>query len=177
MEASHATTTPSSIPYPVAFNHVGLNVPDLDEALAWYQRIFGFKVLLGPYEVEGNVGLPGQIYVDIAGPTMRRTRVAQVAMGNGVGLELFQFLDPETTAPAPIADLFYKPGPWHLSFTHPDVEGLLALILANGGSSISQVWRPIEGKDEFKLVYCYDPFGNVLELFSHSYEQMLANRG
>ncbi|NVO32257.1 VOC family protein [Hymenobacter lapidiphilus] len=162
--------------YPVAFNHVGLNVPDLDQALAWYQQLFGFTVLMGPYEVEGQAGLAGQIYVDIAGATMRKTRVAQVAMGNGIGLEMFQFLDPATPAASPIEELYYKPGPWHLAFTHPDVEGLLARILAAGGRPISQVWSPIQDQDQFKLVYCYDPFGNVLELFSHSYEQMLANR-
>jgi hypothetical protein len=127
--------------------------------------------------VEAHQGQFGAVFADIAGPSLKKVKLAQIATGNGVGFEMFQFLDPATTAPPPLDSYYYKPGPWHISLTHPDVEGLLGKILASGGKQVSKVWEVMPGQPLFKLVYCTDPFGTTLEIMSTSYEQMLSNRG
>ncbi|WP_414224112.1 VOC family protein [Cupriavidus necator] len=38
MSSSHSETR-----VPRAFNHVGLTVPDIDRAIAWYGAVFGFQ--------------------------------------------------------------------------------------------------------------------------------------
>ena len=48
-------------------------------------------------------------------------------------------------------------------------------IVEAGGKQRSQVWTVFEGED-VQVCYCEDPFGNVLEIISHRYEQIFANR-
>ena len=45
-------------------------------------------------------------------------------------------------------------------------------VSSEGRSQIDVEFIP--GTDR-KLCYCEDPFGNVIEIFSHSYEQTFAN--
>ncbi|MEE8173530.1 MAG: hypothetical protein V3T62_11425, partial [Alphaproteobacteria bacterium] len=59
---------------------------------------------------------------------------------------------------------------------HPDVDAKVQEIVDNGGLKRSQVWRLFPDED-IKVCYCEDPYGNVLEILSHRYEQVLANRG
>ena len=55
-----------------------------------------------------------------------------------------------------------------------DIDRLVARIVAEGGKQRTDVWAFVPGTDR-KLCYCEDPFGNVIEIFSHSYEQTFAN--
>ena len=94
--------------YPVSVNHIGLNVPDLEKAIEWYTNTMGFRVILGPYEVEANVGQFGAIFSDIAGASLKKVKLAQVATGNGVGFEMFQFVEPKTEK-FPALETYGKP--------------------------------------------------------------------
>jgi hypothetical protein len=47
-------------------------------------------------------------------------------------------------------------------------------IVANGGRQRVPVFTFVPGRP-FKLVYCEDPWGNVLEIMSHSYAEVFAN--
>ena len=92
---------------------------------------------------------------------------------NGVGLELFQFLDP------PVIDSqdnfrYYETGIFHLCVTDPDLEGLVARIVEHGGRQRTKIWQFLEGRP-CRLVYCEDPFGNIVEALSHSYAETFAN--
>ena len=69
---------------------------------------------------------------------------------------------------------YWKHGYWHICFTDPEIDALVARIVAAGGKQRTDVWAFIPGTDR-KLCYCEDPFGNVIEIFSHTYEQTFAN--
>jgi catechol 2,3-dioxygenase-like lactoylglutathione lyase family enzyme len=42
------------------FNHVGIGVADVDAAVEWYARVFGLKLVLGPFDVRTDTGPSGQ---------------------------------------------------------------------------------------------------------------------
>ncbi len=156
---------------PRALNHVGLTVPDIERAIAWYGEMFGFRLIMGPRVLAPgahSTAETGKIF----GGEFRKALQAHLVTANGVGLELFQFVEPPTETPGDNME-YWKVGVFHLCFTDPDIEGLARRIAETGGKQRTPVWNFIPGTDR-KLVYCEDPFGNIIELFSHSYEQTFA---
>lgn len=51
-----------------ALDHVGISVPDIDAALAWYRDVLGCYVLMEPMEAVADESHFGQIVGDIFGP-------------------------------------------------------------------------------------------------------------
>lgn len=39
---------------PLAFNHIGLTVPDIFAAIDWYKKVFGFSHVMGPRLLEAD---------------------------------------------------------------------------------------------------------------------------
>ncbi|MEZ4334343.1 MAG: VOC family protein [Myxococcota bacterium] len=147
-------------------NHVGLSVPDLDAALAWYRNVLGFRLLTPPVEMRADDPGLGPALAAMLGPEVKAFRMAHLTMGNGVGLQVFEFQAPRAET--------YADGdaPWRGGFTHicveaPDIEALAESIAANGGVR-SAVFRSIPGKP-YAAAYCRDPWGHVIEINSHGY--------
>lgn len=161
----------SEQPYPRGLAHVGLTVSDIEEAVDWYQDVFGFNHILGPETVE-NEGFFGDQVTDLLGE-FEVMKIAHLSTGNQIGIELFEFEDTEgKNNPDP-----HAPGLFHLSIIDPDVEGLAKRIDENGGDAYSDVWGVNERDDDYKLAYCKDPWGNMIEVFSHSNERIYSNLG
>lgn len=155
-------------------SHVGLCVSDLDQAVDWYTQVMGCTVIIGPMEMVADGTYNGRICTDIFGADFRHARMIHLATGNGVGLELFQFIDPPPP-PHPTNGPYPNSGISHICVVDPDIDGLARTIVAHGGSQRSLVWSMFEGAP-FKLVYCEDPFGNAIEIYSHSYAEMLGQQ-
>ena len=151
-----------------ALNHVGITVPDLDEALRWYVEVLGFTVLTAPVEMVTVDPQLGEALEEMLGPKVRGFRMAHLSAANGVGIQMFEFLDP-APAPALEPDAFWRTGIFHICVTDPDIEGLAARIEASGGRR-SRVWRQIPDTP-YAAAYCADPWGNVIEINSHGYEE------
>ncbi|MFE7422432.1 VOC family protein [Rhodococcus sp. NPDC057529] len=162
------TSSLSSTP---AFNHVGITVPDLDEAVEWYRQVLRFTVLGGPIQIGKEDEPFGEVLSDIFGAEWASLRVAFLATGDGTGIELFQFLSPATTQPDRVE--YWRTGPFHVCLTWPDVAQLAGHIERHGGKQRSKVWTLFPGRD---IVYCEDPFGNILEISSGTFDQTWANR-
>jgi len=149
-----------------AVNHLGLSVPDLDAALGWYQEVLGFHLLTPPTEMRADDPGLGDALTAMLGPSVRRFRMAHLTAGNGVGLQIFEFIDPAGESNVS------GETPWHGGFTHlcvtaPDIEALAQQIAERGGRS-SAVFRSIPGRP-YAAAYCNDPWGNVIEINSHGY--------
>ena len=157
---------------PRALNHIGITVPDIFAAIDWYQEIFGFSHIMGPRVLQASSAVTHET-PSLFGPRFKKAYQAHLLTANGVGLELFQFVDPPVEKPADNLE-YWKSGYWHLCFTDPDIEGLAARIVASGGKQRIPVYEFIPGRP-YKLVYCEDPFGNVIELFSHHYAEAFGN--
>ena len=79
---------------PRPISHVGVSVPDLDRAIEWYGAVLGFRVVTPPAEMHTTDPQLGAALADMMGSRTRRFRMAHVISGNGVGLQLFEYLDP-----------------------------------------------------------------------------------
>ncbi len=156
----------------IALNHVGVTVPDIFAAIDWYVAMFGFTHIMGPRLLESDAAATHET-PGILGARFRRAYQAHLLAGNGVGLELFQFVEPAVAAPDP--DLTYwRPGPWHLSFTHPQVDATVDSMVAAGGRRRTRAITFVPGRP-WQLAYAADPWSNTIEIVSHSYAEMFSN--
>ena len=152
----------------LALNHVGLTVPDVWGAIDWYVALFGCTHLMGPRLLEADPGIAG-----LFGTEFRRAYQAHLLTANGVGLELFQFIEPAVESPEPSVE-YRKPGPWHIPFTHPAVHATIDRIVGSGGRRLTQALAFVPGRP-WVLGYAADPWGTTLEVVSHSYAEMFGN--
>jgi catechol 2,3-dioxygenase-like lactoylglutathione lyase family enzyme len=151
-----------------AVNHVGLSVPDLDGALAWYGDVLGFRVVTPPAAMDATDSQLGAALAEMMGPRTRRFRMAHMISGNGVGLQLFEYVEP-ASRPRADREAFWEHGFFHICVTDADPEALAARIAETGGTA-GGVWRQIPGAP-YAASYCTDPWGNVIEINSHDYEE------
>jgi len=143
--------------------HVGISVPELEPALRWYSGVLGFEPLGRITRVRANEGHAGVVAADVLGPGSFRQ--GQLVGGNGVGLELFEFDEPATG----------RRGIFHMCLVAPDVAATAERIGASGGRRTSQIWPIFEG-EPYVMCYCEDPFGNVVELYSHEHGRVYGDR-
>jgi catechol 2,3-dioxygenase-like lactoylglutathione lyase family enzyme len=147
-----------------AIAHVGLAVPDLNAAAAWYCDVLGFEPLRPAASVRAGEGHAGTVAADVLGPGFRSFRQAHLTGANGVAIELFEFEGAES-----------RRGLFHFCVVVPDVPRTAERIARSGGRRSSRVWEIFQG-DPYLTCYCEDPFGTIIELYSHSHERTHANR-
>ncbi|MBL4826427.1 MAG: VOC family protein [Spongiibacteraceae bacterium] len=130
------TTTPE-----LQFHHAGVSVPDLDEAITWYQHILGFE-------------LERRFFIEAANAEAAIVRRADLRF------ELFEVASakplPEERRHPP-SDLKTH-GNKHVAFQIKDLEGFLVAVEAKG-ADIALVVREDFGKGCFLR----DCAGNLIE--------------
>jgi catechol 2,3-dioxygenase-like lactoylglutathione lyase family enzyme len=144
---------------------VGIAVPDLEPAVRWYSDVLGFERLGGTTRVRESEGHAGVVAADVLGPGIGSFSQGHLVGANGVGLELFEFEDSAAQ----------RLGIFHMCVVARDVARAAERIGANGGRRSSQIWPIFEG-EPYLTCYCEDPFGNIVELYSHSNERVYSNR-
>ena len=65
-------SSPQSIVYPRAINHIAVSVTDLDKAVKWYQEVLGFTVINGPVEFEADDSVLGRLSKIFMVQTLRK---------------------------------------------------------------------------------------------------------
>lgn len=152
---------------PRPLHHIGIGVSDIDAAIRFYAEVFGYRVFTGPVTLDLGNDKRGQLK-DVLGPRFRAMKIAHLSTGGGVGLELFEPIDPPFERRTEDVE-FWKGGVFHFCVTDPDIEGLVTRIISSGGKQLSQIWddRP---PSEMRMAYCQDPFGTLIEIHTHSYE-------
>ena len=138
-----------------AWEHTALAVTNLDRAIAFYHKAFGYEVFLGPER-----GMSEQI-ASVAGLPSLECDLAQLRSAiSGHVLELLAFrnvpLGSEEHGPT-------RPGSGHVSFVVDDLETALAAVERLGGSPLGEVTCFPDGR----RVYCRDPSGTAIELAEH----------
>jgi catechol 2,3-dioxygenase-like lactoylglutathione lyase family enzyme len=162
---------------PLAVAHIGITVPDLDAAIAWYGAVMGFRPIGPAGTVELDDGSHfGQLCTDVFGAHngIKKIRMVHLSSANGTALELFEFVEPRTIVPDDNFE-FRRIGIFHFCVINPDVAGLAQRIEKTGGKIRSKVWDLFEDQP-YQLVYCQDPWGTIIEIYSHSHEQFFANQ-
>jgi hypothetical protein len=115
-----------------------------------------------------------ELCADVFGPGLEHMRVAHLATANGAALELFEFVSPRHERRADNFQ-YWRGGIFHFCVVDPDIEGLVARIAATGGRQRSRIWTIFEGQP-YRAAYCEDPYGNILEVLTHSHEQTFSNQ-
>src|SRR5579862_4226905 len=103
------------------FNHVGISIPDLDAAIAWYRDVLGFALVSGPHEIDFRQPRAGEQARDVLGDDFKRMRMAHLVTPNGIGIELFQLIDPPHQ-PRTTTVEYWRAGIFHLCITDKDIE-------------------------------------------------------
>ncbi|REE00138.1 lactoylglutathione lyase family protein [Marinoscillum furvescens] len=154
--------------YPKSFSHIGITVPDIQKAVAFYTETMGWYLIMEPNEVkkERETAI-GQMCIDVFGENWETFEIAHLATSDGIGVELFSF--PETPKETPAFNPF-QTGLFHFCVQDPDIEGLTERIVKAGGKQRMPIREYYPGEKPFKMVYVEDPFGIVFEIYTHSYE-------
>jgi catechol-2,3-dioxygenase len=132
--------------YPKTINHIAVSVPNLEEAMKWYTEILGFTVINPPVEIVADDSLIGIAVKDIHGPKLKKMRMAWLSSANQVGLEIFEYVEPRAERRTDNFE-YWKSGFIHICVTDPD-KGI-------------------------RIAFCENPFGNIIEIYDHSYEQTI----
>lgn len=154
-------------PFPRTFSHIGLSVPDLDRAVKFYTEVMGWYLIMAPTTITEDDSAIGVMCNDVFGPGWGQFRIAHLATGDKIGVELFQF--PNAENPENNFE-YWKTGVFHFAVQDPDLEGLAEKIVAAGGKQRMPVREYYPGEKPYRMVYMEDPFGNIIEIYSHSYE-------
>ena len=155
------------------FNHVGIGVADIDRAVSFYVSMFGCRVLRAPFAVR-STDKRGEQPVDVLKPpSFKHMLMAHLATVDEVGIELFQLIDPPHEPRKPEPE-YWKSGVFHISFTCAVIEDKVAELVAAGGIQLSRIWVNDDTDQSKKMVYCADPWGTIIELYTHDYVPMYA---
>lgn len=121
--------------------HVGIAVPDLGEALAFYRDVLGLTPG-SPEEVDGAtiVALPfGPVQVELLAPVSTESPVARFLARRGPGIH-------------------------HICFRVPDLDAALAACRAHGYRLVDEVPRTGHGGRRIAFVHPKATAGILLEL-------------
>lgn len=142
----------------LGFGHPGIVVSDLQVARDFYQKMFGFEVVHHENWRSDNalynqgVGLQGSAATGL------------VLRGHNCYLELFEYVSPQRCGPAP-GDLgAHELGLRHLCFIVDDVWQEWWRLQELGGYAMQE---PVGDEVFGWVVYCRDPFGNIIELSTY----------
>ena len=153
--------------FPRTLSHIGLSVPDVAKAVEFYREVMGWYVIMEPTEISEETDTAiGQMCTDVFGSGWGSFKIAHMSTGDRVGIELFEFPNNEK----PEGFEYWKTGTFHFCVQDPDIEGLVAKIVAHGGKQRMPIREYYPGEKPYRMVYVEDPFGVVFEIYTHSYE-------
>ena len=128
----------------------------------------GWYLMMKPTEVIEDDSPIGEMCTDVFGSNWDKFRIAHLSTGDRIGVELFEFkgqVNPEDNFE------YWKTGAFHFCVQDPNVEALAQKIVDAGGKR--RMAKPryyYPSSKPYRMIYMEDPFGNILEIYSHSYE-------
>ncbi len=156
--------------------HIGITVPDLDQAVAFFVGVLGCQEFfpLGPFQADDDwMAVHLGVHPRAVVKKMRYLRCA-----NGSNLELFEYQSPDQNRKHPRnSDI----GACHLGFYVDDLDAAVAFLREKGveiqGAPTTMTSGPSAGN---RWVYFRAPWGLQLELISspggQAYEQDYQDR-
>jgi catechol 2,3-dioxygenase-like lactoylglutathione lyase family enzyme len=142
--------------------HIGLTVPSVDRAVAWYASTLGWTLVFGPVAVSStNPSLAPQLR-DVFDAETVEFRQAHMLAGDSVLVEFFEFLTPPA-APTRTALGHTEIGIFHLCVVTDDVPEVAKRIAMSEGRQRTRIHRMFPDRP-LEFCYCEDPFGNAIEV-------------
>ena len=145
--------------------HAGIVVADMAAALRFYRDLLGLVVVNSDSEHGGYI----ETVLGMSGVKVWTVKLVGRA---GSMLELLEFDYPKSEVRAGrLCDM----GPSHVAFTVEDVEATHARLKDQDVRFISEPVRSPEGSA--RVVFCYDPDGNAVELVEVMSAQAVSSPG
>lgn len=155
-------------------NHVGIMVGEMDKAVEFYTNALGLKVVMAKSKVkEERESAIGRMCVAVFGEGFEGFNIAHLVTTDGIGVELFEMKNGEERHNVD----FNKIGIFHFCLETDDFHGVIEKVEKFGGKVRMDIMRyhPEDDNKPAKMVYLEDPFGNLFELYSHTYEETYAS--
>ncbi|MGF1868937.1 VOC family protein [Photobacterium indicum] len=155
-------------------NHVGIMVGDMDKAVEFYTNALGLKVVMGNTKVEEERETAiGRMCVAVFGEGFKGFNIAHLVTTDGIGVELFEMKERQERHEVD----FSRIGIFHFCLQTDDFHGVIERTKNFGGKVRMDIMRyhPEDNNKQAKMVYLEDPFGNLFELYSHTYEETYAS--
>jgi catechol 2,3-dioxygenase-like lactoylglutathione lyase family enzyme len=148
----------------VGMDHAGITVPDIDEAIAWFERVLGCKAPLtfGPFGDQ-----TGTFMQDLLGVHPRAVieQITMIRCGRSANVELFEYTAPDQNRTFP------KNSDWdghHIAFYVNDIDAAVAHMQAQGVEKLLGPLAVTEGPAAGQSInYFRAPFGTYIELISY----------
>lgn len=150
-------------------NHIAVSVPDIEASVKWYTSILGFQLIGNIIHHIKRSTQPNSAIFSIYPSNLQEVKIAYMSTGNGVGFELFEFIDPKSYVPKEEFE-YHRGGFFHICVTDSDPEALASKIADNGGRRIGTTVDPV--KRDVKCLYAADPWNNVVEILDISFERL-----
>jgi len=149
-------------------SHVGIMVGEMDRAVEFYTKALGLEVVMGKSAVvEEQETAIGKMCIAVFGSGFGGFNIAHLVTKDGIGMELFEMKDREEKHRVD----FRRIGIFHFCLETDDFQGVVHRVEQYGGKVRMDIMRyhPEDDSKPYKMVYLEDPFGNLFELYSHSY--------
>ncbi len=153
-----------SIPGMRGMEHIGITVPNIDQACDFFEKILGAKTL---YTAATNFRADDSDWMKVhlnVHPRCVITEFRYLRLGNGTNLEVFQYEAPDQNqTPSKNSDI----GGHHLAFYVDDIHAAIAFLRANDVKILGEPTAYTEGPN-LGLTWCYfmAPWGLQLEVVS-----------
>ncbi|MEZ9196585.1 VOC family protein [Shewanella sp. 10N.286.54.B9] len=155
-------------------NHIGIMVGDMDQAVEFYTKALGLKVVMGNTQVkEERETAIGRMCVAVFGEGFKGFNIAHLLTTDGIGVELFEMKERQQRHEVD----FSRIGIFHFCLQTDDFQGVIERTQQLGGKVRMDIMRyhPEDDSKQAKMVYLEDPFGNLFELYSHTYAETYAS--
>ena len=144
---------------PVAFNHVGQCVTDLDRSKRFYCELLGFTF-------EREINPPDDVSARLMGLIPPLGMTASYLARDGLVLELLHYAAPDQQRGYEPRTM-NQPGLTHISLSVDDLDGVLTRVPAYGGEVLAD-------SNIGAGVFVRDPDGQLLELLPMEYRRRLS---
>jgi lactoylglutathione lyase len=143
---------------PVAFNHVGQCVTDLERSRRFYCDLLGFTF-------DREINPPDELSAKLMSLTPPLAMTASYLVRDGLVLELLHYGAPGQTQPYAPRGMNH-PGLTHISLSVEDLDGVLARVADYGGELLPD-------SNIGSGAFIRDPDGQLVELLPMDYRRRL----
>lgn len=154
----------TKVPGLIGIDHIGITVPNVVTAAAWFADVLGFTnpLTFGPFRDDTGTFMQDLLDVD---PRAVVDQIRMVTGGNGPNVELFQYQAPGQNR------TFAKNSDWaghHIAFYVRHIDKAVEYMQAKGAEKLLGPLAVTEGPAAGQSInYFRTPFGTYVELISY----------
>ncbi len=146
----------------VGIDHVGINVPDMNQAVGFFTDVLGFSAVttLGPIPLDYSWKKTNHLQVGTGPVTIK-----MVKAGTGANIELFEYKENKGSTKHPGGDDI---GASHIAFYTDDIKQSVEYLKSKGVQFLGEPFLMPSGDTEGESwVYFLTPWGSKMELVSY----------